>query len=62
MNTTLVIKVLAMCMLLPWSLIAYIAWVFWYKPKYLHKPRAYKRLDLNNVKSVNPYVNKLLSR
>ena len=56
-----VISILAMCMLLPWSLIAYVAWVFWYKPKYIHKPRQYTPIDLSRVKPCSVETNKQLS-
>jgi len=56
-----IIFMLGMVMLLPWSLIAYIAWVFWYKPKYIHKPRSYGRIDLTKVKPCSIETNKQLS-
>jgi hypothetical protein len=44
-----IIKTLALCMLLPWSLIAYIAWVLWFKPRYQHKRRSYGRINVNDL-------------
>lgn len=42
-----VIFMLGAIMLLPWSLIAYIVWLFCFKPR--EKQRSYGRIDLNNV-------------
>jgi len=62
MPTNQVIKILAMCMLLPWSLIVYVAWLLYFKPRHIHKPRSYGRIDLNKVKPCTIETNKQLSQ